>query len=357
MRLYGKRFIRRATQLQVADRAETRDALVWEVNRAQRWCGVVVQNANLYRITKAFFPSGWMEVPQWLKPGNSVRITHTGGVRGRIEVVSQGILSPRPVGGASMPPPGSPSDAVIWGLALTALPVPEMRVAVTPGIVRFSGIQYELPSIYMDTPDYEMGMGGQMDDGYRYVSPTCSVPTNFRYVLFVIGSDFVIDRIYGNDSTTPTMPAVPSGHLKIGHVLTYNGMTSIVGGNIGATWTAPFPATVQMTIADNDLLWTQLTTTINVAVKTQYGGGTADPDRLYKLQFLAGNGKISYSGQESTSYLIVQSASSSVTFTYTRNQQDPGDISPSFMASIPESTIVGAVGNIILRNAAGNPMY
>jgi hypothetical protein len=361
MRLYGKRFIKRSMQQQVADRVETRDALVWSVDRFQRWCGVVVQNAPYTNVTKAYFPSGWMEVPQWLKVGNSVRITHTGGVRGRIEIVSQGCLTPRPIGGA---PPGAPlaEDAVISGLQVVALPVPEMRIAVTPGVVRFSGVRYTLSSIYMDTPNYEMGMGGSMDSGYVYISPVISAPatSNFRYDLFQIGTDRVIDRVVGGQSTSnPAMPALSSSHLRLGHVLLWSGMTSIVGNNIGATWFAAYPAALQMTIADNSLLWTELTTSITLAMKTQYGGPVNCPDCIYRLEFVSGNGTIKYGagGTPSSTYLEVQSSGSSVTFTYTRIQV--GAQSPSFLGSIVESPIGMASGSITLwdNSVPPNPMY
>lgn len=154
-------------------------------------------------------------------------------------------------------------------------------------------------------------------------------------------------------------PAIPSGHLECGRILIYGGMTAIKQSDINKTWAGPIPTTLSMTIADEDLAWAELSTTVTVAVKDQYGNPiyTAAPGWGMTLAITAGNGKVSIEGQESTTSVssLTGTSSNQLIFTYTRNQQDPGDVSPTLIATI-DGYPLSVTKRILLRDAAGDPM-
>jgi len=108
MRLYGGRRLRRAIERRVAEGRELRDAIVFDVDPANRYCRVKIQGSDTY--VKAWYPENWESTPQYLKPGNAVRIAHPGGNKARIEVVGHGFLLPTAVpGGTGSPTPAAPA--------------------------------------------------------------------------------------------------------------------------------------------------------------------------------------------------------------------------------------------------------
>jgi hypothetical protein len=122
MRLYGKRWLRNAVNYRIGQASETQDAVLMTVLPAQRLAQVQVQGST-NQVT-AFYPENWEQTPVWLKPGNVVRITHRGGVRGYIELTGHGQLAPT-VGGTPVAPVIPQSvNAVLSGLQVMALPAP-----------------------------------------------------------------------------------------------------------------------------------------------------------------------------------------------------------------------------------------
>ena len=122
MRLYGKRFLGNAVNASIQQAAETRDAVLINVLPSQRLAQVQIQGST--ELVAAFYPNNWQSAPAWLKPGNSVRITHKGGIRGNIELTGDGQVVPT-VSGAPVAPvlPTAP-DAVLDGLQIMPLPQP-----------------------------------------------------------------------------------------------------------------------------------------------------------------------------------------------------------------------------------------
>src|SRR5574343_378066 len=103
MRLYGGRITNSKIKRDVAERQELRDAVVYDVDSTNKYCRVKIQGSD--KFIRAYYNENFESTPQWLKPGNSVRITHPGGNKGRIEVVGHGILLPTAIPGGSVTPP------------------------------------------------------------------------------------------------------------------------------------------------------------------------------------------------------------------------------------------------------------
>lgn len=360
MRLYGNRFIKKSLKDHADTRIETRDAIVWSVDNDLRIASVKIQGSN--QLIRAYYPENWEQTPSWLKPGNAVRITHTGGNRGRIELVGHGQFVPTPLSGAAGPTLPTGEDAIITGLPVVQIPYGDwMRVMVNIGTVRFSGTTYTRDAISMAEGDYfTMAMGGFMNE-VAGVLPIDTAPAagSSRYDLIAIGSDLLFDVVKGTASSNPVMPDVPSGHLKCGHVLLYAGMTKIVQSDINKYFSEPVPTILSMTIADEDLAWAELSTTVTIAIKDQYGNPIyiAAPGWGMTLAITAGNGKVSIGSQESTSSISEHTGASSnqIVFTYTRDQLDPGDVSPTLVATI-DGYPLSVTKRILLRDIDGNPM-
>ena len=230
-----------------------------------------------------------------------------------------------------------------------------MKVMVTIGAVRLTNVIYTIGPMSMGEGDYvEMGAGVSINEIAAILDIDPAPPAGyFRYDIVVIGSDLAFDIIKGSDFTTvATMPDVPSGHLLIGKILLCGGMTYIRQTDIDRDFVLS-PQFI-MEIADDDLAWDELSTTITVSVFDQCGGPMYQTgDGWYiTLSFVFGNGSISIGGQSSNSTLSAYTgaSSNSLTFTYTRFHIDPGEINPSFQAQCNINGVTNyAFGNIVLR--------
>jgi len=359
VRFYGKRFLRNTISDRMEQRTETRDAILWDVLPAQRLCRVKISGST--ELVAAYYPENWEQTPFWLKPGNAVRITHTGGNRGKVEVVGHGQLVPAQAG---FPTLATPSNAVITACEVTQVPnAPQMMVFVKTGVFRVAGVEYTLDAIAMsNTAIFLMGMGGHMGDVAGVVAVDAAPAAgNFRYDLIVVGADGVIDYVKGtNFQTSENMPSVPAGHVKLGIILIYGGMTVIYTYDINISWQIPTSTKLGITVADADLAWAELSTTVTVAVLDQYGNAvlTGGSGWYLKLKIVAGNGKVS-SPEEGESVTEIGghtgSGSNQYVFTYTRNQL-PGDLSPTLQAVLEVDFEISAYTFIMLRDAAGDPM-
>jgi len=325
MKLYNGKLIRKGMQKAIKGAVESRDAILWSIDTVAKKAIVKIQGSDQY-IT-AYYPENWQSGPAWLKPGNSVRISHTGGVRGRVELVGNGALVPTPVSGNRAPDPTVPIDAIVSGL--TVVPAGGMNVDIAAGSVRFSG---EISAVSTATKTID-------------TAPTSG---QFRYDKIVVGPDLTIDYVKGTAAASPSMPATPSGHLLCAWVLIPPDKTTILASYINNTFVARHASSLTMAIADGDLAWDELSTTVTITIKDQYNDAFSTSGTM-SLVFVIGNGTISDSGAKAFS-------GSSVTFTYTRNQEDPGDISPTLRASLNGIGLI-ATGSIILRDASDGIMY
>lgn len=356
MRLYGGRLIQKKIRQQVAEKQEQRDAIVYAVVPVSRYCMVKIQGSDTQ--VKAYYPENWESTPQFLKPGNAVRISHPGGNKARIEIVGHGFLIPTAVPGGSVTPPApTPGDAVLTGANLTAADPANLTVTVGTGTVRIGGVTYSLGGITMDRTDIEMDrfdldMGGASD----VVSFDAASATLFRYDLIVVGADGDSHAVKGAESASaPVMPTVPADHVALGWVLFYPGMTAISQSDINRTWTTPVPSELRLTVADQDLLISELSTTITAAVLDQYGQGYSGTWYI-TATFLRGNGTLAYGGSSSGTALVFNFTGYAAAITYTRDGNDPGDQSPTFtveeaaarLSSTTHINVYNTLGNLML---------
>lgn len=237
-----------------------------------------------------------------------------------------------------------------------------MTILVRVGTFRIGGIVYALSSITMDVAAYVMGMGGRLDEiaGAKAVTAAPSAG-NYRLDIIAVGADLVIDYIPGTASPNPVLPAIPSGHVLLGSIFVPCGKTAIVQTDINAAFSPPTLKSVVMTIADDELAWGELATTITVAIKDQYGNPIARGDAggwYVTLQIISGNGTVSSAEEGASSGMIGQHAGSSgtsVQFTYTRGGTT-SDKSPMLQVKIA-GTMVLANGKITLLDSEGKEMW
>jgi hypothetical protein len=359
MHLYGGRLLRNKVKKQFEERKELRDAVVYEVVPASRYCWVQIQG-SMTRI-KAWYPENWVAIPEYLKPGNPVRITHPGGNKGRIEVVGHGILLPTAVAGGSGPPdPGVGADTVLSGCTQNSSGSGAMKTTVIPGTVRIGGTTYSLIGMIMDRTDLVMDRADLiMDNVGDEVSFDAASATKFRYDIIVVGTDGDAHVVKGTEAAAdPEFPAVPAGHVQVGWVLIYPNMTEVTAADINKLYLAPVATELRVVIADGDLAWGELTTTITVSMRDQYGNTIAGLGAGYgiTIAWTMGNGLLTYGGvsrDESASFSFYMTSSAVVT--YTRDGVDPGDSSPLFEIS-DSITGLSRATNIILRDSSGNLM-
>jgi hypothetical protein len=362
MRSYGKRIIKRGAESAVSQKVETRYGVIWDINLSLRVAYVKIQGSN--KQIKAYFSQNWTQVPSWLKEGMAVKLQHTGGIRGRIEIVGEGNLIPSAVSGSDTPTLPADEDDIITGLEVIEIPYGTwMKAMVKVGTVRLAGITTTVDAITMsNSAIFAMGMGGFMGEIAGIVSIDAAPSSgNFRYDMVVIGDDLAFDYVKGTASGDPVMPAIPADHLKCGHILLYAGMTDITQGDIDKTYSAPYVSSLVTTIADSDLAWAELSTTVTVAVEDQYGNAILSSGLGWELTLAitSGNGTISEPGGTSSLTSVsafTGAASNQIIFTYTRDQLDPGDVSPALQISISGYPGITSYGYIILRDASGDIM-
>lgn len=343
MRLYGKKFLKQNIITQVQQRQETRDAILWDVLPTQRLCRVKIQGSNTLIV--AHYPENWVKTPTWLKPGNAVKIMHTQGVRGRIELIGHGQCIPTPVSGGTTPPVAPSPDVILTGCYISQCPnQPRMVVLVYIGTYRItevSEIIYTLGPISMLYGDnFKMGDGGKMEQIAGAVAINAAPSTGYyRYDLISVGSNGVLDYTAGTPAlSSPVKPSLAASHVMCGnHILVPYGRTAIAQELVGLTWSIPKPTVIVMTIADKDLSWSplQLSTTVKVEVFDQYGNAlvTTGYGWYITLEIIAGNGYVS-STEEGESDTKIGSHTGSLsyyTFGYRRDGA-PGDQSPALQA-------------------------
>lgn len=224
MRLYGGRMIKQQVNRHIAESRELRDAIVWDVYPTSHYCRVKIQGSDKY--IKAHYNENWESTPQWLKPGNAVRITHPGGNKGRIEVAGHGFLLPSGVGAPSETTPG---DTILTGMGLHASGS-GMEIIVDTGTYRINGITYTLSTILMDNSAIEMDNAAITMDGIGgVVVLDAAHATLWRYDLIVVGTDGVIDVVKGDTAASfPAVPDTPANHVAIGFVLIPPGITVVL---------------------------------------------------------------------------------------------------------------------------------
>jgi hypothetical protein len=365
VRLYKKRFLRRGVERKIASKRETRDAIVWDVLSGDddRKCRVKIQGSN--QLITAHYPFNWGTNPEWVKPANSVRIAHEGGIRGRIEVVGHGQLVPSPVSGSAAPTVATAPDAVLSGSSVHQMPDPtDMKVMVKLGSYRINGSVYTLSSTTMETASViTMGEDKIIMGEIAAVIELDAAPAigYYRYDLISIGTDGVVDYTAGVAVTSdPAVPALAANHIQLATILVYGTMTVVTNADINAIWQATYLSYATGSVSDEDLDWmSESTSVITLTAYDQYGVQYSRPigsgGLLFSLEFAIGNGTLSNAVSATRSEIFTSDAS--VNFTYTRDNE-VGDISPYFNGAVEESYALPVIDllNINLYDSDGDLM-
>lgn len=326
LKLYGKRILKTGVERKLALRSETQDAILWSVQSSSRICSVKVQGSNT--LIQAYYPENWEKTPAWLKPGNAVKIMHTGGNRGRIEIVGHGLMVPTPVTGSEAPTVATAPDAVLTGCQLYPAPNdPQMVVLVGIGTYRIGGVTCTLDAIACDSDVYDANMGGVIGTiAGAFSVPAAPAAQLCRYDAIEVGADGVLHYLAGTPSATPTDPAITADHVQVGmRIMVPAGTAAIGGANIGGSYTAAKAAQLTAVASPDHLHPADTTSTITVTVFDQYGNAISG---FYVITAEFSNdddGTISGDGAAAATASRTGTFSST-TFTYTKGTTHAGII-------------------------------
>lgn len=272
MTIYGKKPLRAYMERVASSRVESRDAILWDVIPSQNLCRVKIQGSN--ELITAHFPLQWEKNPTWLKPGNAVRIVHTGGNRGRVELAGPGQTVPTPVSGSTFPTAATPPDSPTSGCRVTQIfNNPQMAVQIHTGSYRIGGTTYYLAGISMaNGDDFVMGDGGAMGDIAGIVAINAAPSAgSYRFDMISIGADGVIDYTAGTPTTgTPVKPTVGAAHVLLAYVRVGGGDTAILQPAINQDWSPLRASNIMMSIADKDFGAGDYQTNVTLTVCDQY---------------------------------------------------------------------------------------
>lgn len=341
-------------------RLETRDGIVWEILDSQRLCKVKIQGSN--KLIIAHYPNNIQSVSTWLKVGASVKILHTGGVRGRIEVIGLGQTIPTPITGLQYPEMPTSVDALVSGGELTEIfNQPRMAVFVKVGTYRVDNVYYTIPPISMLYGDnYKMGDGGYMEEiaGVVGINAAPSVGL-YRYDLISIGTNYVIDYKPGTPSANPVKPSIDPLHVKLGdYILIHSGMVEVRQDAIGRVMVAPKPTSLEMVVEDNELEWDQtyeIDITVSVLDQNRNPINRSGDGWYLKLAMIQGNGIVTPASGLGYAFGYTGPNSNSFIFKY-RRYGLPDDESVVLEATLEIDQVIKTHGYIILLDEDGDPM-
>lgn len=366
MRLYGGRKIKQAVDRRVAQGRELRDAIVYDVAEASRYCRVRIQGSNT--LIRAWFPENWEAKPSFVRVGNAVRISHPGGSKsGRVEVVGHGFLLPSMVAGGTAPATPEVPDAVLTGCVVSAAVPAVMGGVVSAGTYRIDGVIYSLSGLEMDDLTVEMDrLDIEMDGVGSTFTLSAAHATYFRYDSICVGADGVIDVVSGpnfayNASTVPDPPAAPADHIRLGWVLVYPNMTTVTAADINRTFSYPTPTELRVVVAEQELEWTNMSTTITVSMRDQYGNRIAHSGTGWNVTITwnYGNGTLTVDGtahdESEGSVNFLMAVLGYKVITYTRDGL-VDDLSPTFTIEEAESGLANGT-YIILLDSFGAMMF
>lgn len=323
MKLYSRRILKTGVARQLAQKTETQDAILWSVQAGSRLCSVKIQGSG--KLIQAYYPENWQKTPSWLKPGNAVKIMHTGGQRGRIEIIGHGLLLPTPqTGDDDAPTPATPEDAMLTGGSLyPAFNDEQMVVLVGVGTYRINGVVYTLDAIPCNSDVYDAEMGGYIDTiSGAFAVPAAPSAQKARYDAIEVGIDGILHYLSGTPSTAPTDPAISVDHVQVGTRLIVNsGTTAISSANIGGSFVQATAYRMTLSFAPSYLDVGVNTSTITVTIYDQYGSAISSFYVLDAEIINSDDGTIQ-GGDAAGSTANRTGTFSSTTFTYTRGTTD-----------------------------------
>lgn len=359
MRLYAKRLIRDKINATVRKKEETRDAILWDVLEDSRLCRVKIQGSDT--LVYAHYPDNYSSIPAWLKTGNSVRVQHVRGSRNRFEVVGPGQTIPTVMPGGSAPSPPTQADCVLSGLKINSYETdPIMAVHVADGTFIINGTVFNSQSsIYMDAASLlEMSALNMMTMGQQVIVIPAAPSTNLvRYDMLVIGANGVIDLVSGTAvnkyTTIPTLPIVPTDHVRIGWIIVTDTTTGIKAWQINKIWELPIVTAIKIDqTTPYTMTWTTTSLDIDIEVYDQYDE-LFSANHIINLSFDTGNG--SFSGTEALTTYTLNFTNSEETFTYYRDGLVT-DESPMIRAVHDDNNAIIALVQVMLEDSAGDYM-
>lgn len=336
MKGYRRQFVKRAIKIATEKKVESRDAILWDFYDDSN-CGVKIQGSD--EIITAHFPRNLTTKPEWLKLGNSVRISHRGGVRGYIEVIGPGRAIPAPTSGNALPPTGGTGDGIIYGLQVTATSPVSVGIEISNGAYRINQAVYYYTGeeagfiIMQEEPVITMGVSpyAVMGESSFVIDAEAADPPPVGYVRFdlvVIGINGQTDYIVGAETTgTPVYPDIPVDHILVAPILRVGGDIGIPQERIYAVWTPRKPTTAKATYSSS-VAWATDQIGITVSVYDQYGvliRSTYTDGWKFTLEKIIGTGEIYSSNSGWDDDIVEQNVygGSGYTFTYRRNKLAP----------------------------------
>jgi hypothetical protein len=315
-------------------RTETRDAILWAVYPDQRYATVRIQGSSVS--IPANFPENWEQTPVWLKPGNAVKIMHTGGNRNRVELVGHGLAVPTPVdGSASAPTLEAGPDTVLTGMQIRPVTNSElMQVWVDQGTYRADNTTYLFEDSLVMTADSDITLGsavyGNALMAMGTIGNTLEVEaahaTAFRYDIFSVGSDGILTYTKGTaHATDPQFPDTPSGHALVGWVLLPPGTTAITSDLINRYYIEPFVSQMTASPEPLELDWETSSGEITIELLDQYGNGIGTQRWDIYAEVVTGTGTVD---SRKTLNTWGSTGNYSASFTYTRVADYDDEVSP-----------------------------
>lgn len=367
-----KRIIRQKVQREVRARKETVDGILWDI-LSDRLCRVKVSGSNTLLVAR--YNENTEQKPVWMKPGNAVKLLHTGGNRHLLEVVGNGQAIPMPVSGAMLPTIETGADAILsiesadppvgttvtndYTSSLMVYPFESaaMMVWVATGLYRIDGTIYAAETMTLDESNVNtLSSGAPLEEIHQAVAIGSAHSTLYRIDSVVIGSDGVVDVVAGTAAAEPAAPATPASHVLCATVLIPPGCTAIYGWQINKSFSPAVPVLLTVSVADGDLAYAEYGTTITVSVDDQYGNDYTTSVTI-EAEIESGTGFIDggTSSQRNTSggSATFNYARDLETFTYTADPADPVESSPVIAITLLQNPAIISKTYIILRDSTG----
>ena len=358
----NRKVIRKALRKQHKRNIETRDAILWDIIPAQKICRVKFQGSDT--LIEAKYPESYDKLPRWLKPGNAVRVVHTGGRQFRVEVVGPGLFVPSPVTGSqASPTPGTGQNTVLSGARVHALDTPSMNVYVETGTYRISGIVYTLGAMTMsESNNTTMASGVPIDITAGVVSIAAASATQWRIDIIVVASDGVLDVVTGTPAdSNPETPTVPAGHVLLGTVKIPPGQTAIYEYLCNVPYSETMASQIVADSQYTELNWSTSYDTITVTVKDQYNNPVLGEYLNVTAEIINGSGNLG--GGDLTEITTgINITTGQAVFIYYRDSdyQDPGasEEGPVFITfTVVQSNGISTVTSFNLLDESGDYIY
>lgn len=304
MQLYGKRFLHKKMDDASKSRVESRDAVVIDIDHENKFCRVKIQGSEEYIV--AHFPENTSNTPYYLKPGNSVRLLHKGGVRGKVEVAGNGQTIPT---GINIKPPQEniAKDCILSGCEII-LPQayrdsysPKGILWVNTGTYRAGGKVKQTKAVTC-TKTNPLKMKNAPVIGSIAAQFILPMPKkdNWQYHRAVLNTDTgAIELLSGKESLTPVLPDLAQNKLDCGWILLSGNDTAINETAINTQWQRP-EAMFFIVEGKEYLLAGESVTAIKISIKDQFGAPIANSGGKWtaNVTITSGTGNLSAVGAD-----------------------------------------------------------